>query len=259
MTGIPTKGKEEEAGDEMDIEKTSFDKLEKRIIIDYSIETLSDLRIGGHESTAPGEADQMVIRDGEGYPIIPGSSIKGILRSEMEKLLRSLGLEVCDAQKTHGGCGKCTVCFLFGGGRYAGSIRIRDARADTKRSTIRDGVGIDRKTRKAATGVKYNIEVIPRGIRFSGTTMIENPRLANLTYVKLDAFLTTVRFFNETLGAMGGATSRGFGQVQINIDKVREVTAHDYLEGNFKGNEIPEDIARGHWKTYLQSMTTGGN
>jgi len=232
---------------------TSFEKLDRRIIVSYSVETLSDLRIGGHQSTAPGEVDNMVIRDGRGFPVIPGSSLKGVLRSEMERLLSSLGLKTCNVHETHGGCGECTVCYLFGGGRLGGSIRIRDARADTKKTLIRDGVGIDRKTRKAMDGKKYDIEVVPVGVRFEGKVVIENPGLGDGDYTKLDAFLTTVRFFNETVGAMGGATTRGFGEVRINIHEIREVTAEDYLEGSFEGHVVDEERVKGQWRDYLKS------
>ncbi|MCK4613486.1 MAG: hypothetical protein KAU14_01685 [Thermoplasmata archaeon] len=238
---------------------TSFEKLEKRIIVSYSVETLSDLRIGGHDATAPGEVDKLVIKDGKGVPIIPGSSLKGVLRSEMERLLRSLGLKACNVHETNGGCGKCTVCYLFGGGRLAGSIRIRDARAETRKTQIRDGVGIDRKTRKAMDGRKYDIEVVPRGVRFTGKVVIENPRLGDGDYTKLDSFLTTVRFFNETVGAIGGATTRGFGEVKINIDETREVTAVDYLEGNFEGRPIDRDDVKGQWRGYLKTQGAGGD
>ncbi|MEA1985258.1 MAG: RAMP superfamily CRISPR-associated protein, partial [Euryarchaeota archaeon] len=128
-----------------------FRKLETRAILHYKIVTRSDLHIGGHTTIEPAEVDNPVIKDTDGYPIIPGSSLKGVLRTEMERLLRSLGLDICDVfdNKNRGGCNECAVCCLFGGKDLASSIRIRDAVADHKRTLIRDGVAIDRKARKA--------------------------------------------------------------------------------------------------------------
>lgn len=227
-----------------------FERLEKRIIIEYKVITISDLHVGGHESTAPAAVDNPVIKDSRGYPIIPGSSLKGVLRSEMERLLRGLDIKACKPDSKpypEGLCksGKeCTVCLLFGGREYAGSIRIRDATATTQRTTLRDGVSIDRKSRKAAKGRYYDIEVVPSGVEFNGEIVIENPKLVatnpeskEFEYAKLGAFLSLVRFFNVTGRSLGGAVSRGFGEVMLVPTRIREITAEDYMTGNYIGNE----------------------
>ena len=318
---------------------TMFEKLEKRIIIDYKVIAISDLHVGGHESTAPAEVDNPVIKDSRGYPIIPGSSLKGVLRSEMERLMRGLGERACtpdnlcdprevhlfswsdvpgndnvrllkflmndygiiwaenaeirksddsktiyvsndensaeivideiagaatlkvDDDRTHvlkinkkngksnicRDVKECTICLLFGGREYAGSIRIRDATATTQRTTMRDGVSIDRKSRKAAENRYYGIEVVPSGVEFNGELMIENPKLVALNpesvefeYAKLGAFLSLVRFFNATGRALGGAVSRGFGEVLLVPTRIREITARDYLNGDYNGSKTPQ-------------------
>jgi CRISPR-associated protein Csm3 len=65
---------------------------------------------GGLEIGSIVEPNLQVLRDLEGYPYVPGSSIKGKLRSTLEKILGKQGNrsgEPC-------GCGECTVCKLFG-------------------------------------------------------------------------------------------------------------------------------------------------
>ncbi len=262
-----------------------FKKLDKRLIIDYEVLAVSDLRIGGHESTAPGEVDNPVIKNSEGYPIVPGSSLKGVLRTEMEKLLRSIIGEgnVCSPDelcksKESSRKEECPACLLFGGAEMAGSIRIRDATTNSQKTYIRDGVEIDRRTRKAKDGAYYDIEVVPSGTVFKGEIMIENPDLNGNGYAKLGALLSTIKFFNATSRTLGGAVSRGFGEVLIMPARIREFTPKDYLEGNYDGKEIwktdkhiqeiKEDLKQGklnhgelelsfgieEWKNYLKQM-----
>lgn len=220
-----------------------FEKLDKRIIIGYKVIAISDLHVGGHESTAPAEIDNPVIKNSMSYPIIPGASLKGVLRTEMERLLRGLDIKACKPDSKpypDGLCEsgeECSICLLFGGREYAGSIRIRDATARTQRTTLRDGVSIDRKTRKAVEGRYYNIEVVPSGVEFDGEIVIENPGLDGFEYAKLGAFLSLVRFFNATGRTLGGAVSRGFGEILLVPTRIREITAEDYLNGNYNGNE----------------------
>jgi len=262
-----------------------FKKLDKRLIIDYDVLAVSDLRIGGYESTAPGEVDNPVIKNSEGYPIVPGSSLKGVLRTEMEKLLRSIIGEwnVCSPDelcksKESSRKEECPACLLFGGAEMAGSIRIRDATTNSQKTYIRDGVRIDRKKRKAADTAYYDIEVVPSGAVFKGEIMIENPDLNGNASAKLGALLSTIKFFNATSRTLGGAVSRGFGEVLIMPTRIREFIPNDYLEKNYNGieiwktnsdiKEIKEDLKQGkinngklelcfgidEWKNYLKQI-----
>lgn len=218
-----------------------FDVLESRILMDYEVIVKSDLHVGGHRESAPGEMEMGVLKGADGNPVIPGSSLKGVLRSEMEKLLKGLGKhtctpdKLCDPQK---GEKECTVCLLFGGKEYAGSIRVRDAITDSRKTLVRDCVRIHRVSRKAAEGAFYPLEVVPRGTTFRGRITIENPKLEEYNYAKLGALLGTIRFFNATSKSLGGGVSRGFGEVLVVPKEIREVTAGDYLNGNYKGKEI---------------------
>ncbi len=213
-----------------------FRELENRAILHYRIVTRSDLHIGGHTTIEPAEVDNSVIKDTDGYPIIPGSSLKGVLRIEMERLLRSLGLKICDVNA--GACNECAVCYLFGGKDLASSIRIRDAVANHKRTLIRDGVAIDRKARKARDGGKYDTEVVPKGTEFTGVATIENTTLKEVyEQAKLGGLLSLIDFFNACCGTIGHASSRGFGEVDIEIERIQLITAQDYLDGRYEGEE----------------------
>jgi len=245
-----------------------FSKLESRILISYAVVTLSDLHIGARETTDPTAVDNPVLKDSAGRPIIPGSSIKGVFRSEIERLLNSI---FTDSKKC-----KNLALELFGGEEkelsenknekkvksYASSIKIRDAVAETTRTRIRDGVRIDRATRKAAEGGKFDIEVVPKGTTFNGTIIIENPSLGDHQYAKLGAFLATVDFFNATSRSLGGGTSRGYGEVEFKVKEIREFTKEDYISGNTQGKPINLGEKGGfidQWKKYIESNNGGAS
>ena len=247
-----------------------FEKLENRAILEYTITTKSDLHVGGHSTIEPAEVDNPVIKNSEGYPIIPGSSLKGILRTETERLLRGLDVKVCDIfdRRDRGGCNECSVCKLFGGKDLASSIRIKDSTASQKKTLIRDGVAIDRQKRKAKDGGKFDLEVVPKGTSFSGKLVIENTGLEKFEYSKLGAVLSLFDFFNSCSSSIGHATSRGFGEAEINVESFNLISAEDYLNGNYegakyqKGNPEYEDLKKRavtDWASYVNAYKSGEN
>ncbi len=250
-----------------------FAKLENRIIVQYTVITRSDLHIGGHTTIEPSEVDNPVIKNTEGYPLIPGSSLKGVFRTELERLLRGLGVDgVCTPDnlcntKTNKNK-ECPICLVFGGAEMASSIRIKDSTAKYKKTLIRDGVAIDRQNRKARKGGKYDIEVVPKGTVFTGTLSLENSGLYGFEHAKLGALLSLIDFFNSCSGSIGHAVSRGFGEVKLEIEKTNEITAQDYLNGTYEGKEYLKDsseyaeLKKGaitNWSKYINTCKSGKN
>ncbi|MGM0502402.1 MAG: RAMP superfamily CRISPR-associated protein, partial [Bacillota bacterium] len=64
-----------------------FDKLESRYIIKGKLVTESSLHIGS--GWGDGETDARVIRI-DGYPYVPGSTLKGVIRSNAERIVAAL-------------------------------------------------------------------------------------------------------------------------------------------------------------------------
>jgi len=89
------------------------EKLEGKVIIKGKISCLTGLRIGGNaENFEIGGMDNPIIREPiNGHPYIPGSSLKGKMRSLLEWSLRKFSEKggACD-------CGKadCKPCRIFG-------------------------------------------------------------------------------------------------------------------------------------------------
>ena len=89
-----------------------FEKLEKRMILDGVIEAVTPLHIGaGKPEMEIEEVDMPILRAPDRVPYIPGSSLKGKLRSELERLAKAKGLRHV---RTEEGC----AIVELGPGRY---------------------------------------------------------------------------------------------------------------------------------------------
>lgn len=86
---------------------------------------------------------------------IPATTIKGILRSRLEYILKGLNKEICNTQDY----GKCMVCDIFGHPKKKSPLIFQDATCDGK-ITIRPGVRIDRKRKVALDKHLFSIEVV---------------------------------------------------------------------------------------------------
>ncbi len=206
-----------------------------------------------------------------GDPFLPGTSLKGVLRSHAERLVRTLAGRddaVClpYVQKASGGedravlsCGSrlsrienkgaayassCLACRLFGSLAFGGRIAITDGYLVDKdkvplRLEVRDGVAIDRRTGAAARGAKFQFEALVQG-RFLARIRVDNWEAwqAGMIAAVLEDFL-------GGRVPVGMGASRGLGRV---TGKVREVRARWYgaAPEGWVGIErlMPEDEAR---------------
>lgn len=251
---------------------TDFDRFKSRIVISGSLQTQGPLRIGTGKSSSAVESDQPVLKDVRGRPVIPGSSLKGAIRSFLEQTARGLVVQTtsdehmkwvaCDPLQTP--CinpnaygeqsddikrnafvetNTCIICRVFGSPAAASKLTIRDSAVDTDfwggQYLVRDGVSINRDTGTAEAQRKYDFEVVPAGVRFYFKMELENtePFEQGLVFIALRALQ------NERI-QFGGAQSRGLGWVVL-LDQ--EVTGYenpiDYaLEEN--GISIDDDMQR---------------
>jgi CRISPR-associated protein Csm3 len=225
-------------------------KLLGKLIIAGHIEAITGLAIGGSKTdVAIGGIDNNVIKNAEGVPYIPGSSLKGKLRSLLEK---QEGLEtVCK-------CGKreCAICSIFGTGmpaqnNEAGPTRlyVRDAMLNEqikKQMENKQGIfseleltytegkwenTINRLTSKAVHPRQQ--ERVPAGSIFD-FNIIYNILLPE----DIDRFrhvIGTLRLLEDDY--LGGNGSRGYGRVQFNDLTITLKTVKDYENGN-SGKEI---------------------
>ncbi len=161
-------------------------------------------------------------------PFLPGSSLKGVLRSGIEQVLRGQGRNVCDPFKSSCGRNKdglrCEACLLFGSTRGAGVLAVDDALPwrpedplDQQRRkldeierglVVRHGVGIDRTTGTAARGVLYDFEALVEPT-FYGSLRLRNPSVDQLALVAVG-----LQMLRDDLLRVGGMTTRGLGRIR---------------------------------------------
>lgn len=196
----------------------------------------------------------------------PGSSLKGVLRSHLEKIARTLQPgSVCipyyendpkkkipvpvPSERNSFGCGyrsrgdgrdpsaaaysdSCAACRLFGSLKFAGRISIGDAyplSGHDPKPEQRNGVGIDRFTGGTVTGVLFDLQVLVGGV-FETKIRVVNFELWQMA--ALNILLTDLA---DEIIQIGSGRSRGLGRVRgevsdLRLSFIRPVTQ---LEGMF--------------------------
>ena len=200
--------------------------------------------------------DLGVVMDPKGQPVLPGSSLKGKLRSTCETLSHALGLSACMLNHEVSGV-KCTsdvnyyrsvrddyqkalqkgledrlqwiddntcdVCKLFGSPVQAGRLWVSDGELQEWASVVqvRDGVVIDRDSQTAVNHLKYDYEVVPPDSRFELCIDLENPTDRDM------ALLGAALFEWHAGSSIGGFTSRGLGRFHLECIKLAGVDLSD--------------------------------
>ncbi len=242
-----------------------YHSFENRTVITGTLEAIDPIHVGAsaRESLNPVDLDAHVLKDATGNPVIPGSSIKGAVRSRFEAVMRGLGERVCDIfDERDASCvskykqaeirrmdswsdlqkaeefykSSCTVCKLFGGRAIAGKLRFKDCSFIGDRCVYekRDGVGIDRDTGAAKQGAKYDFEVIPKGSCFDFTLIAENLDEQQFRYLEFILRMLEGRDLAGDYLAVGGKTTRGMGRVclkNVTRETVDSATLRQQLLG----------------------------
>jgi len=212
-------------------------KLYGRIFIETDVVALTGLHIGGSSSGMEiGGVDNPVIRDVlSNRPYIPGSSLRGKMRSQLEKSLGlaqnnrigQVSIHTCKTPAQYDANGGCPVCHIFG---VPGEVEatgqtllvVRDAllsdhsaeklekaHTDLAYAELKTEVAIDRVTSAASP---RNIERVPAGAVFGPAELVFS------LYSEED-----LRRFRHVLDGLqlveddylGGAGSRGSGKVKF--------------------------------------------
>ncbi len=241
---------------------TTFEALERRECITANLVAVTGLRVGAGKANDPAATDQPIMRDALGRPFLPGSAIKGALRSGLERVLRGVagarrgGLWSCDLfvdESTDEGrrctveieerfkdktsppdsatvrAALCTICGLFGSSLFAGRFFVHDAPlvpGSMRRTEVRDGVGINRDLRTAQRGIKYDTETVPPGTAFRLEILLENANDLQRALV-----LQALHWLDDGLILLGGMTSRGLGRVRLEDPALASTDARRLLAG----------------------------
>jgi CRISPR-associated RAMP protein (TIGR02581 family) len=212
-----------------------FKQLLNEVILDLAIEPAGPILIKAGESGGldPTHPDMEFVRTNN-QVLLPGSSLKGVVRAHAERIVRSLepgaaprdGSGACDPLRRDMSCGfrlererleshqkysqSCMICRLFGSTVVAGRVRFADALpfGDPPRIEERNGVAIDRVYGSVAVG-PFNYEVVTKAV-FRTRIMFRNITLPQLALVGL-----ALRDLGEGRVGLGFGKSRGLGRVSI--------------------------------------------
>lgn len=205
-------------------------QFKAKIFIDGKIKVITGLAIGGSDSDAIiGGIDNGVIKDASGKPFIPGSSLKGKIRSLLE-ISETKIKNICD-------CGNCEICTIFGAAadkkeEGVGPTRLFVRDAYLSDDTINKMVHninpfeeleltytegkventIDRKTSRANP---RHLERVPAGAEFNFQityNILEDKDLGRFKKV-----IVGLRMLEDDY--LGGNGSRGYGRIKFtNVD-----------------------------------------
>jgi len=248
------------------------DRLYQQIQIDGMLILKSPVRIGGGREESPYQAaDLSVVRlkTKEGIiPYIPGSSIKGLIRSAVEKVNKTLAIykKTCTPTSFRESCGGkfnkavnriknneelvkfikknyCDVCKIFGTSGFRSNVLFSDCYPISPQSfTLSKQVGASMNRRLGGTdkGSLYQTEYIEPGSEFK-FTMIMN----NLSSEQIGLLFSGFKLINQSRVFVGSFTSKGFGQFEILFEKIKPIFGGSEVKGIKKVN-IPardgEDI-----------------
>jgi CRISPR/Cas system CSM-associated protein Csm3 (group 7 of RAMP superfamily) len=184
---------------------------------------------------------------------LPGTSLKGAMRSHAERVLRGLGIQICDPFDDRSRCRKgpaqqeragdrrgdrrlpptnqeifsvqCPACQTFGSLRVAGRCNVEDAYpwhretgegADAANATeTRWQVGIDRRTGQAQNSALFDLEVAVAGT-FRTTIHLDNFALWQLGL--LGALIEDMKHGDLPIGF---GKTRGLGQVDVEVEGLK--------------------------------------
>ena len=229
-------------------------KLAQKIFIKGEIEALTGIAIGGVDvGLEIGGVDKVIVRHPiTKEPYIPGSSLKGKMRSLLEKLHNLELKEIVSGKIYMHTCENpdCTLCNLFGrsADKAASNTRliVRDAKctnidwleqatdtelpyAETKTEVIIDRITSAAQPRtfeRVPAGAKFDLEMI--------LTLYDGDKEDE--YIKM--IFEGLRLLQDDY--LGGSGSRGYGKVKVHIERIERKTAEDYING--QGAHVANDI-----------------
>jgi len=233
---------------------------EAKITFKMKVDSPLSIRSGSENGIDPTLPDMQCLRtfkDGENTVFIPGSSIKGVIRSRCERIIKFLEGNACNIVDRNQSCnGKekelkkeltgsdiykkvCHACRIFGSTAIGSRVKFKDAYPIGKTKIgFRNGVGINRITGAAQRGALYDFEVVEDGT-FEVSFIITNYEL-----YQLKLLLFAIEDIDEGYVSFGGSTTRGNGKM-----KVEDLTVEfrDYRKNigkvsGFKENDKGKDL-----------------
>ena len=221
-----------------------------KAIVHADLRLVTGTRVGGSQGGLKiGGVDLNVISDAWGRPYIPGSSLKGKLRSLLERKLNvrfsDRGVHSCRSAEDYNTCDICRIFGVLGGGIEAPTLTrlvARDAYLDetsitddmhsnleTQFTEVKSETAIDRVRGTALQGSLRQVERVPAGAIFRPCEFVFNVFADADKDLFKQLFVAMELLEDDYLGGMG---SRGYGKVALENLRVWWHSRQDYETGN---------------------------
>lgn len=172
-----------------------------------TIEVLEDLHIG--TGTGRGDIDAVQVRDRRGWPVLPASHIKGVLRETAAEWAR-MDPEIMPQERID--------CIFGRQGAGQGRLQLTSAYLDQQRDPLLWGsTRIDASTGSAQEGALRFVEYIPAGARFK--------MQAALAPGSEDEDVALLRAIIGRCRQLGSGRNRGHGRVRWRLEESPSATS----------------------------------
>lgn len=266
------------------MESSDFRVFQNQWEISAKLNFITPFRIGGGQNAGEYSLSQTPVllsydaSTQQALPYIPGSSLKGVLRSNVERLIRTFNEnEACIAVAGKGArretkvlCGNCAACSIFGSMEAGPKIHVRDSwlLTDTNlggmveerphcATVFKENFGIyekqyDRKNRPKT--FMRSAELVAANTSFEVKIVLDNAGEDEVGLI-----LLALDEFNHKRSYIGGSVSRGNGFADVVDVKVVEKTLQKDIESFFNIKEQKWDRAdlQETAKAYLKKIDDG--
>jgi len=243
----------------------TFWQFENRWLITATLQMKTALSVGSRASLLPAGSDLPVIKTPEGVPFIPGSSLKGVVRTYVERVLRTLDgmntqhpgqrLWACDPLDEDRRCvtgaqkkalfeqageddarfteliwqHSCTACRLFGSPWLASRVAFQDAMLANRESLLRLTEVRD------GVGIDRDLGSAKTGIKYDFETVPAGAEFGitivveNAEEWEVGLLLLALKAIEKGELPIGGKTTRGPGWGELVDLKVQHVGKDNLL------------------------------
>jgi CRISPR-associated protein Csm3 len=265
---------------------TDYSIFQNRWQITARLTLVTPLRIGGGQNAGAYSLSQSPVllsydaQTKKPDPYIPGSSLKGVLRSTVERIIRTFNenkscIAVSNKRDNNLLCGKedCIPCSIFGSQKEGASIRVQDAHlSDELNQNLALGERPHCATRYKKRGHEYVMQTRKKG---NGQVPNANPRfeeivtannsfdvtinLDNANEQEVGFVLLALNEFNHKRCCLGGGTSRGNGFVDVNRVRVAKKSVDNDDDALFqvKTEQMDPIMFCNAAKKYLKNIDNG--
>ncbi len=272
----------------------TFWKFENRWLITGTLRMKTALSVGSRASLLPAGSDLPVIKTPEGVPFIPGSSLKGVVRAYLERVLRTMDelnvqyqgqrLWACNPLADEERCisskrkrefleqareddvkfteliwqNSCTACRLFGSPWLASRVSFQDAMLVNRDSLLRLTEIRD------GVGIDRDLGSAKRGVKYDFETVPAGAEFGitilveNAEEWEIGLLLLALEAMKKGELPVGGKTTRGPGWgelVEVKVQRIGKEKMLAYLIGEAQ----PEEKEPAQLLRVLNEKLSGGS